>query len=143
MPKYLQPTDHFVQRDYIHYDVKSVDDWSSVLRTASKLDMKKIRALAIDRLSSIASAADKFSLATEFGIKEWLVPAYTELCMRFEPLTIEEGKKLGVETVIKIGEMRHEIMDNLKRFVDSGKLGKRVEEQFGAESVEDKGQKRT
>lgn len=104
--------------------------------------MENIRDLAIDKLGSIASAAERFALANEYDITDWLLPAYTELCMRMEPLNLEEGKKLGIEAVINIGAMKHEISENLRKFVDSAKVGQISEQQFG-EKKEGRGSKRT
>jgi len=120
----------FYPQDYLRCEAETVDDWSAVLAAATKYQMKKIRALAIEKLGSIASAVDKVALGKEYGVKEWLVPAYTELCMRFEPLTLDESKKLGLDTVVKIAEMKHEIMENLRKFVDDGKVGKMFEDKF-------------
>lgn len=120
----------FYPKDYLRCEAETVDDWGAILAAATKYQMKKIRALAIDKLGSIASAVDKVELGKEYGVKEWLVPAYTELCMRFEPLTLNESKKLGLETVVKIAEMKYEIMENLKKFVDDGKVGKIFEDKF-------------
>ncbi len=89
--------------------------------------MKKIRDLAINRLGSIASPVDKIALANEHNIKEWLVPAFTDLCTRFQPLTLDEGKKLGVDAVIKLATLKHEIKENLVNFLDAEKVSKAVE----------------
>ena len=45
-------------------------------------------------------------LGRRFNILEWLGDAYATVCRRNEALTIEEGKLLGIEDVIKIAAIR-------------------------------------
>ena len=54
----------------------------------------------------MTSAVDKIVLANDYKIKDWLLDAYDEVCARREPLTIEEGQRLGMDTVIKIANFR-------------------------------------
>ena len=42
-------------------------------------------------------------------MRDWLLPAYTELCVRDEPLSLQEGLKLGIRDVIFIGQLRNSI----------------------------------
>lgn len=42
-------------------------------------------------------------------MKDWLLPAYTELCVRDDPLNLEEGSRLGIRDVIFIGQLRSTI----------------------------------
>jgi hypothetical protein len=45
-------------------------------------------------------------LGRRFNILGWLGNAYATVCWRNEALTIEEGKLLGIEDVIKIAAIR-------------------------------------
>lgn len=49
---------------------------------------------------------DKITFAWEFDIKDWLAPAHVRLCQRAEPLTTDEAKKLGLQSVLLIFRMR-------------------------------------
>ena len=49
---------------------------------------------------------DKIVLGRRYGISEWLPGAYEAVCTRENPLTVEEGMKLGVEDIIKISTAR-------------------------------------
>ncbi|CAE6439416.1 unnamed protein product [Rhizoctonia solani] len=51
---------------------------------------------------------DKIVFAREFGIKEWLSPAHVRLCQREDPISGEEGRRLGVESVLIISRMREQ-----------------------------------
>ena len=65
--------------------------------------------MAVNNIAPRASVVDKAILGKRYGIKSWVIDAYSELCTRERPLTIEEGRKLGVDLVIKIHEFRHEL----------------------------------
>ncbi|CAE6424769.1 unnamed protein product, partial [Rhizoctonia solani] len=51
---------------------------------------------------------DKIVFAREFDIKEWLGPAHTHLCKRDAVLSIEEARKLEVDSVLLIWRMREQ-----------------------------------
>jgi hypothetical protein len=69
-------------------------------------NFQSIKNLAVERLSAIATPVDKIVLGRRYNIFEWLENAYIDVCWRDQALTIEEGKLLGVEDVIKIAAMR-------------------------------------
>jgi hypothetical protein len=98
---------------------------------AVKFEMPKIRALAMDRLSALATPAERIGVANKFNITEWLAPAYSELCMRYEPLSVEEGNKIGVEGVVRITAMKRVMEENLKALIDTEKLREMFEDQLG------------
>jgi len=84
----------------------TVDEWTSILVLAVQWNFQSIRTLAINRLSAVTTPVDKIVLGRGHDIFEWLENAYATVCWRDEPLTIEEGKRLGVEDVIKIAAVR-------------------------------------
>ncbi|KAF7965486.1 hypothetical protein HWV62_43268 [Athelia sp. TMB] len=98
--------DHFLSilypSDYGLYTATSVHDWSVILRLADTWGFQSIRALAVKQLEPIASAVDKVALGKQFGIEEWILDGYWALCARQEPLTEEEGLRLGVRDVVRI-----------------------------------------
>jgi hypothetical protein len=51
---------------------------------------------------------DKILFAREFDINEWLEPAHVHLCERKTPLSTEEARKLGVDSVLIIWRMREQ-----------------------------------
>ncbi|KAG8767256.1 hypothetical protein FRC12_006370 [Ceratobasidium sp. 428] len=51
---------------------------------------------------------DKIIFAREFGVAEWLAPAYAKLCLREEKITTEEARKLGVDSLLFITRFREE-----------------------------------
>jgi hypothetical protein len=48
-------------------------------------------------------------LGRKHDIEEWLGDAYEAVCIRDEPLTLEDGMRLGMEDVIKISAARQRI----------------------------------
>jgi len=98
-----------------YYETVTVEHWTSVLRLASKWEFTSLRELAIKRLFDITSPLEKITLAHSFDLAHWLPSAYTDLCERVAPLSIEEGRKLGKlgqlggDIVILLYLARHEI----------------------------------
>ncbi|TFY71232.1 hypothetical protein EVG20_g1773 [Dentipellis fragilis] len=92
--------------DFHKCEVKTVDAWTAVLRLSTKWSFASIRALAIDRLEPIASAVDKVVLGRIYTIDSWLRPGFVALCERAQPLTKDEGRRLGVDDVILIVTIR-------------------------------------
>ena len=62
------------------------------------------------------SPVDKIVLAQEFDINgHWLLGAYTALCERPEPLTISEGARLGLETAMRVAQLREQLRANSRK----------------------------
>jgi hypothetical protein len=68
-----------------------------------------MRSLAIDRLSTLTSPVDRVVLARTYGVDHWLLPAYQDICVREEWLSDEEGYRLGIDDVLKIGRARQDM----------------------------------
>ncbi|KAJ7750099.1 hypothetical protein DFH07DRAFT_1062211 [Mycena maculata] len=102
-------------------DLVSAEEWTSVLSLASRWEFSSLRELAMQHLFTSTSAVERIALGRRFDIPGWLVPAYTEVCERKDPLTLTEGRMLGLDDVICIGQVRHSIRydSNLNRHHDS------------------------
>lgn len=48
-------------------------------------------------------------MGRQFDIEHWLPPAYAALCTRKSFLTLEEAKRLDVDTIIRISQIREAI----------------------------------
>ncbi|KZP06388.1 hypothetical protein FIBSPDRAFT_689712, partial [Athelia psychrophila] len=111
---------YFFERDSAHFrpileSVQGVDEKNPiVLPDVSCSDFEEflailyptIQLLAIDKLTASAIPVDKIVLGRRYGISDWLPGAYEAVCTRADPLTVEEGMKLGVEDIIKISAAR-------------------------------------
>jgi hypothetical protein len=91
------------------YTATTVDEWTAILDLAAKWNFRSIKTLAIKQLTPIASPIDKIVWGRKHQINEWLGGAYQSICAREEPLTYEEGIRLGMKDVIKISAIRHDI----------------------------------
>jgi len=91
-------------------ETKTVSEWTSILRLATKWVFTSLRELAIQRLFGITSPVEKIVLAHTFTIPDWLPNAYADLCKREAPLTIDEGRDL-----FKLGEIGCDVVINLNQ----------------------------
>ncbi|KAI5890046.1 uncharacterized protein SCHCODRAFT_02335099 [Schizophyllum commune H4-8] len=90
-------------------DIRSVDEWTSILRIATRLSIPPLYARAIREIESTATPIDKAVIAREFYLGEsWLLPAFTEICEADRWLDYEDAKRLGLRTVVEIGRIREE-----------------------------------
>ncbi|KAJ7072901.1 hypothetical protein C8F01DRAFT_973320, partial [Mycena amicta] len=103
------------------HECNTTEEWTSVLEVAHPRHPKVVR-LAVKQLSSCASPVDKIWLGEKYDIKEWLAPAFLELALRKEPLSVAEGQKLGMDAVVRVGMMKHELSVNLAAYLDEKKI---------------------
>ncbi|OCB88008.1 hypothetical protein A7U60_g4793 [Sanghuangporus baumii] len=95
------------------------DEWISVLQLSHMWSCDRLFALAISKLSVLeVDPILKIMLAKTYNIEAWLPPAYFSLVTRAEPLTLEDAEKLGMETTMKLTEVRESryrwIIDDLE-----------------------------
>lgn len=69
-------------------------------------EMSRIRALALEQLSKSIDSVEKFALARTFDIDHWVLPALTDLVRRKESMGTAEVNRLGIDTVLKIADIR-------------------------------------
>ncbi|KAI5830530.1 hypothetical protein K523DRAFT_415815 [Schizophyllum commune Tattone D] len=92
-------------------DIRTVDEWTSVLRLASMWSVTSLRQVAIREIEPNATPIDKIVLAREFGLGEaWLLPAFVALCRSSEPLEYEDAERLGLRTVLEIVRINREAL---------------------------------
>ncbi|CAE6469473.1 unnamed protein product [Rhizoctonia solani] len=77
-------------------------------RLANMFNFSELRAYLLPLAEKSLGDVDKIVFAREFDIKEWLVPAHVNLCKREERLSIEEARKLEVDSVLMISHMREQ-----------------------------------
>lgn len=92
--------------DLEYGDIHAVQEWSSILRLSTRWGFSAIRKLAISRLGKIGDPVDKIVEGRACGVDEWLIDSFAELCKRDKLLTTEEGKRLGVEDVLVVAQVR-------------------------------------
>lgn len=106
----------------------TVDEWSSCLRFAHKWGFVVQRDLALKNLAFIAPPVDKIVLGRLCEeAKKWLVEAFISIVRRNEPPTVEEGRRLGVDDLVLIGQLRYRLnqfstdadLEDVRRFVEA------------------------
>ena len=82
------------------------------MHLTSRWKLTSLVDLDINRFPLITSQVDRLVVAYGLHVTGWLRPAFVALCIRDEPLTIEEGRRLGIDVVVCINEVR----DLIKKF---------------------------
>lgn len=86
-------------------------EWLSVLDLANMWGFQKIRQTAIEKLqNNNIDLITKIELAHRYDIREWLYSSYLALGKREEPLTVDEGARLGYDFAIKMGQVRERLL---------------------------------
>ncbi|TDL22987.1 hypothetical protein BD410DRAFT_721981, partial [Rickenella mellea] len=122
-------------RDYSNHGAFTMEQWVSILIVATKLQFPSIRDMALRHFDAEVSltAVDHIVLGHKADIEKWLLPAYKELCEREESITLEEGRQLGVDDVVRIMQMR----DKLSRSASPGCSWQDIQEKFGVYPIPD------
>lgn len=82
-------------------------EWTSVLKLSTMWGFEHLRELSIRNMSDIVmDPVERAALASEYSIDEWLLPALNELAQREEPITVDEARRLGWETALKVAAVR-------------------------------------
>ncbi|KAH9485700.1 hypothetical protein JR316_0002612 [Psilocybe cubensis] len=125
----------FYPTDLTKPDITTVSGWTSILALGQKWQMIQIKALAIQKLGPLTTAVEKIAIAKKYSFgsnHEWLLPAYTELCSRRSPLTLEEAEELDLPTVIKVWEVQNSILNLTYRGIcNDTRISDLVKEKFG------------
>ena len=97
----------FSCRRYSLYDA-NVEEWTTVLKLANRWDFVEVKELAIRELQTRPiGPIQRILLYREHTVNEThLHQAYTELTVRDEPLNMDEGRLLGLETVLQLADAR-------------------------------------
>lgn len=87
----------------------TTEEWISVLKFASKWQFFEQRRTAIQNLTlhlNDGNPAQWVCLARQCKVGEWLLPSLEALARRGKAMQLEEVESLGVETVVKMAEVR-------------------------------------
>ena len=95
--------------------------WKSILSISTRYEMTRVRNRAIREITNFTPRIDSVDLvvlAVDHQVKAWLPIAYSRLCQRKETLTIEEGKRLGLETVCLLYRARQKVREDTTSPID-------------------------
>jgi hypothetical protein len=90
------------------------EHWTSILRVAHRFGFASQRKFAIKQLLALTSPIDRIVLAHEFGVNEWLKPAYVEVSTAREFVSDADIDRLGLDVFKKLARVR----DRLKAFIE-------------------------
>ncbi|KAI5983064.1 hypothetical protein EDD15DRAFT_2179700, partial [Pisolithus albus] len=91
------------------------NEWTSVLKLSTMWEFTTLREAAISWLDTSDASLyrsdplEKIVLANRYDIKEWLLPSLLALAQRPDPISIEEGRRLGLETALKLASVREKL----------------------------------
>lgn len=91
------------------------NEWTSVLKLSTMWEFASLRKAAISWLDTSPASLhrsdliEKIVLATRYDIKEWLLPSLLAIAQRPDPISVEEGKRLGIETALKLASVREKL----------------------------------
>jgi hypothetical protein len=88
---------------------RTKEELCSIFLLADKWDFARIRAWSLSRLEAVATDVDKIVFGKQYGIDRWLLDAFYGVCVRREPITDEEGERLGLSEVLRIYRAREQM----------------------------------
>ncbi|KAH8103513.1 hypothetical protein BXZ70DRAFT_889047, partial [Cristinia sonorae] len=85
-----------------------IDDWSAILKLAFEWKFTEVKALALRELERFQiDPVQKIDLYQRYEVdRKLLIPSFALLTFRPEPLNLQEGRRLGLETALLLAEAR-------------------------------------
>ncbi|OJA21546.1 hypothetical protein AZE42_03252 [Rhizopogon vesiculosus] len=86
----------------------TIEEWTSVLKLSKMWGFNCIHEFAIKQLEPMLAERplDKVALAQDYGVTRWLLPGLLELATRAEPVGSEDVQRLGLDTALKLADVR-------------------------------------
>jgi len=89
----------------------SETEWLAVLNLSNMWGFTRIRQAAIDKIHDRdIDLVTKIEIAHKFDIREWYYTSYLMLGKREEPLTVDEGLRLGFDFALKMAQVRERLL---------------------------------
>ena len=94
-------------RKYSLYEA-DVEEWTSVLKLANQWDFVEVKALAVRELQRLSmDPLQRILLYRKYAVNGvHLQKAFTELTIREKRITVDEGRELGLETMVQLADAR-------------------------------------
>jgi hypothetical protein len=96
---------HIIYSNFNQRSLSSKEHWILVLHFASNWGCDSVRQLAIRKLLPLISDVDKIVYGHRYSVSHWPLDGYQSVCSRNSWLTQEEGRRLGAEDVVRIGQV--------------------------------------
>ncbi|KAG2141266.1 hypothetical protein DEU56DRAFT_885326 [Suillus clintonianus] len=86
----------------------TLEEWTGILKLSRMWGFTRIQEFAIQKMEPILATRplDKVAFAQDYGVTEWLVPGLLQLARRGKPVGLEDVQKLGLDTALKLAEVR-------------------------------------
>ncbi|KAI0698308.1 hypothetical protein C8T65DRAFT_581962 [Cerioporus squamosus] len=97
----------FYNPKYSIYDA-TLEDWIAILKLAFDWRFGEIKKLCTRHIEKFEIApVPKIELYQQYELdKKLLIPSFLYLCMRQEPLSLKEGRQIGLETALLVATAR-------------------------------------
>ncbi|KAI0314636.1 hypothetical protein OF83DRAFT_1174588 [Amylostereum chailletii] len=97
----------FYNPQYSIYNA-TVREWTAILKLAHQWQFKEAKALAVRELEKLTiDPIEKVYLYQTYHVlPELLIPSYVHLTTRDDPLSLDEGERLGLKTALRIARAR-------------------------------------
>ncbi|KAL1678990.1 hypothetical protein EV122DRAFT_174770, partial [Schizophyllum commune] len=104
----------FAKFNWVFYNPKysiyeaPAEDWQAILGLAHRWGFREVHALAVRELEKLELPhIDRIVTYQQYEVnRQLLIPSYAALTEREEPLTVEEGMLMGIETAMTIARAR-------------------------------------
>ncbi|KAG8999049.1 hypothetical protein FRB90_012168 [Tulasnella sp. 427] len=110
--------------------ILSQSQWSSAYRLAKMWEFDQLRDYIYKHIDkTVKDPLDRVEYADMLGLEDWIVPALAQLCRRDEPLTPQEGARLGIVRFSEVckqrerNRSRYEVSDYAEKINKSLVLG--------------------
>jgi hypothetical protein len=82
------------------------NEWESALKLSMIWGMSDVRNVAIENLADDIDSMDRILLGQAYGVPDWLLSGCKTLAERDEPISGQEGRRLGPDIAVKLCQIR-------------------------------------
>lgn len=90
---------------------ETIDQWTIILKLAILWGFNTIYERAIDHLKDEVSPVGRVILGQTYNLdfESWILPVMNEIMRRKEPISLEEGRLLGLDMALRLASVREQI----------------------------------
>ena len=90
---------------------ETIDQWTIILKLAILWGFNAVYERAIDHLKDEVSPVGRVVLGQTYNLhfESWILPAMNEIMRRKEPISLEEGRLLGLDMALRLASVREQI----------------------------------
>ncbi|EIW74329.1 hypothetical protein CONPUDRAFT_67386, partial [Coniophora puteana RWD-64-598 SS2] len=86
----------------------TIEAWVAVYKLSQRWEMTALSNYAKEKLWNLAAEdpVERAGLAQDLNIPDWKIPSFQDIARRKEPLSMRDVERLGVQTVLKLAQVR-------------------------------------